>query len=169
MTDQSITVVLRNEDFADEVRRSLAMAHQSVCVLAYAISPARAIDSRLKPSVFSAMCAAAERKLPCFIVIADHPAASPYQQQNNQSAVLLTQAGWTVRRHPVRPLMHCKAIIFDKRHCIIGSHNLTAAALDANRELSLHSFDPDATETTLQCFDTIYRASTPHGQNIRAS
>ncbi len=58
-------------------------------------------------------------------------------KENRRTAARLKRAGIEVNFDSPRTTTHVKAMVFDHRYTVIGSHNLTGAALGHNHELSL--------------------------------
>lgn len=142
-------------------------AHKSIDFLSYAISPAPVLDSTLQQTVWHALMSAPKRGLQCRAVIARHAPASPHEANNDAAASFLHNNGWTVARYPLRPVMHAKLILVDGHKVITGSHNLTAAAMEHNRELSTLTNSAELAADALEWFTTIYRSSTLHGTDQR--
>jgi len=47
------------------------------------------------------------------------------------------KAGWQVRSAPATPTLHAKIWLFGEDYAVIGSHNVTEAAMSRNIETSL--------------------------------
>lgn len=63
-------------------------------------------------------------------------------RQNRQTASILRRGGVRVLFDPPQVTTHVKAAVFDGRVVLLGSHNLTQAALRHNNELSLRIESP---------------------------
>ncbi len=63
--------------------------------------------------------------------------ASTLNEENRLTAEQLKKGGVKVYFDSPRKRTHVKAIVIDDRYTFIGSHNLTASALQYNKELSL--------------------------------
>lgn len=58
-------------------------------------------------------------------------------EANRQVAELLQKNRVTVTFDSPERTAHAKIVVIDRRYCLLGSHNLTQAALEHNREFSL--------------------------------
>lgn len=73
----------------------------------------------------------------------------PVGPENRLVAAYLTRNGVKVRYPQGRRTVHAKAVVVDDRYVLIGSHNITHAALSKNRELSVLLDSPElAAQTT---------------------
>lgn len=150
-----------------QIAQAIANAQKTIRLLAYAISPAPILDSTLQQSIFATLCAAPARGIICSAVIAQHPENSVHENNNTLAAIHLHDKGWQIHRYPCRPVMHAKLLIIDDHRIITGSHNMTTAALEHNRELSVITTQPDCVADALDFYTTLQDASAPHGKNHR--
>jgi len=169
MNNKPHTLILTGTNARRAIVDIIANARESIQVLAYAISPQSTLDTTLRESTFSTLQRAPARRVQCRIVIARHSPTSPHEAMNTEAAAILDRCGWTVARYPMQPVMHAKMIIVDGRKVITGSHNLTRAALEHNRELSTLTTDPIAAADAVNFFKDVYRASTLYGTDQRPS
>lgn len=73
----------------------------------------------------------------------------PVGPENRAVAGYLTRRGVKVLYPRGRRTTHAKAVVIDDRYVLIGSHNITHAALSKNRELSVLLDSPElAAQTT---------------------
>lgn len=96
------------------------------------------------------------------MLIATHPTNSPHEANNTLSAIELARAGWHVRRATRSPIMHAKLLIADENAAMIGSHNLTRAGIETNRELSIVTTDYMIVQPALQWFSIMYETAAKH-------
>jgi phosphatidylserine/phosphatidylglycerophosphate/cardiolipin synthase-like enzyme len=157
------TDVLTGSTARHNIGKLVLSATRTINLLTYAISFTPILDTTLQPTVWSLLTAAPRRGIRCTAVIASHAEGSPHQQNNNVAADELQLAGWTVRRYPQRPVMHAKLIIIDEAALIAGSHNLTRAALEHNRELSILTRDPTAVYDAANWFAQLFNESRQSG------
>ena len=163
------THILRGRHARTNIREALLHCRHHVDLLAYAISPAPILDSTLQPSIFQTLIELPRKGIECCAIIASHAQHSPHEAANAQAAATLTGHGWTVLRYPVKPVLHAKLLILDRRKIIMGSHNLTTAAMEHNRELSIITEEPHAVSDAFDFFNDLHDQCTAHGKNIRPS
>lgn len=145
-----------SDDARDYFSVLITDTRETLDVIAYAISQASALDSRLHTSIYRQLLNAPARKITCRILIATHPPNSPHEANNTIAANDLMHHGWQVARATRSPLMHAKLIVSDRRRAIIGSHNLTRAGLETNRELSIITEDFNVVTPAISWFDLQY-------------
>lgn len=73
---------------------------------------------------------------------------SSINSENEHTAEMLRKGGVKVYFDSPLERTHVKAIVIDRRYTFIGSHNLTASALEHNRELSLMIESEDVAKET---------------------
>jgi len=74
---------------------------------------------------------------------------------NRETARVLEKGGVTVLFDSPARTQHGKLLVVDGRHCLVGSHNLTQAALKHNHELSLLLDSPHLAARLLAYMDTL--------------
>lgn len=74
---------------------------------------------------------------------------------NRETARALEKAGIPVLFDSPGRTNHSKLVVIDGRHCLVGSHNLTQAALRHNHELSLLLDNPRLAGEILDYLDTL--------------
>lgn len=92
---------------------------------------------------YNALAAAAERGCACHALLGVNPTGSLTQQGTEQAAAWLADNGWGVRHYNGLGVMHAKAYLFDEKLAIIGSYNLTPAAMYSNNEAAIMTDDPE--------------------------
>lgn len=161
------THILHGRHARTSIASAITNTRTHLHLLAYAISPAPTYDSTLQPSIFRLLCDQPRRGIECQAIIASHAQHSPHEAANTLAADELKGNGWTVLRYPVKPVMHAKLLILDRRKIIMGSHNLTSAALEHNRELSIMTEHPNAVSDAFDFFTKLHDACATNGKNIR--
>lgn len=76
---------------------------------------------------------------------------------NRETASALEKGGVTVLFDSPGRTQHGKLLVVDGRHCLVGSHNLTQAALKHNHELSLLLDNPHLAARLLAYMDTLVK------------
>lgn len=169
MSTNDDTHILHGRYARQRIAEAIARSNRYIDLLAYAISPAPIMDSTLQPSIFSTLLQLPARNLQCCAIIASHAQHSPHEAANSMAATELHRHGWQVLRYPVKPVMHAKLLILDRRRIIMGSHNMTTAALEHNRELSIITSNAHAVSDAFDFFNKLHEQATPYGQDKRAS
>ena len=152
---ESSDLIIGNEA-ADEMAKLIVNANTTLNILAYAISTASGLDTKLRTSVYRLLRDAPRRAIRCQMLIASHCDRSPHQANNTLAEYELAAAGWDIRRAPRSPVMHAKLMLADNRVMILGSHNLTRAGIEHNRELSILTLDPYLVSTATNYFNVLY-------------
>lgn len=150
---KSTTLILTGTNARRAIVDIIANARESIHIPAYAISPQK--HTRTPPCASLLFHTPARTGPP--LAMPDchcpgHSPTSPHEAMNAEAAAILDRSGWTVARYPMQPVMHAKMIIVDGRKIITGSHNLTRAALEHNRELSTLTTDPIAAADAVNFF-----------------
>lgn len=83
------------------------------------------------------MLDAPKRNKLCRMVMTGASPLTPQAAANLANGEAMHRAGWEVRQAPRTPMLHSKVWLFGERFAVIGSHNLTEAALSRNREASV--------------------------------
>ena len=112
---------------------------------------------------FEAMQSAARRRVACRIILAAPVARNPQAGNSIMAAPQLAAHGWQIRWAPGSRLHHAKTWRFDDRIAVIGSHNLTEAALARNRETSVIINSRRLCAEMLAEFERLWQTSTPYG------
>lgn len=105
--------------------------------------------------------AAPKRGLQCRILLATMRGTHAYTIANKQAATQLLQSGWQVRMGAQVPLQHAKSWLFDGTSSLIGSHNLTEAAMQKNIEASIYTDSPTICARLANEFNRVWEKSTP--------
>lgn len=84
-----------------------------------------------------ALLDAPQRNKLCRMIMTGASPLSPQAAANLSNGEALHRAGWEVRQAPRTPMLHSKVWIFGEEFAVIGSHNLTEAALSRNHEASV--------------------------------
>ncbi|ACH40496.1 phospholipase D superfamily protein [Citrifermentans bemidjiense Bem] len=79
----------------------------------------------------------------------------PVARENRAAARALSRGGVRVVIPGGRRVTHVKAVVIDGRYVMIGSHNLSHAALSRNRELSLLVDSPELAAQTAKYLEGI--------------
>ncbi len=88
--------------------------------------------------VRDALTAAAKRGINVKVLLEiEDERSSSLNEENRSTADSLVQGGVNVYFDSPHRRTHVKAVVIDDRYTFIGSHNLTASALQYNKELSL--------------------------------
>jgi phosphatidylserine/phosphatidylglycerophosphate/cardiolipin synthase-like enzyme len=158
-TATATCAVVAGRDILNRYAQCVNESTTTIDLLVYAIGQVKTIDHAGKRILWNAIYDAPRRGVICRVVIARHAATSLYEYGNAKAAIDLMRNGWQVRRAPARPLMHSKLGIFDNTKAMLGSHNLTSAALLTNHEISSLIDSPMAVKSCINHFATIWTMS----------
>lgn len=135
----------------------IAAAETSIDLLVYCMSPLASTTSARQRALHSALQKPTHAGITRRVIIAHHGPLSPMSAANAAAAAQLARAGWIVATYPARPLLHAKMWIFDGSSVIIGSHNLTDAALHTNQEISINVESPETVQRCRYFFDGLWQ------------
>lgn len=68
----------------------------------------------------------------------------------------LRAMGCEARKLNTKRLLHCKLLILDKNHVVMGSHNYTQHAFSSNYEASIYFILKDLNNALVQYFDNLF-------------
>lgn len=134
--------VLRGPAYADALVSLLDSASQTLELCTYVLrspGPKAAAAARL---VWHALRTAPARGVICRAVIDASSISVRNARRNGQAVAALVADGWHIRRTPPTRLMHAKLAIADRHQAILGSHNLSTAALTRDEEVSVALYSP---------------------------
>lgn len=117
---------------------SISQARSTIRIAQYLIAARPLPKISAASDVWSELLAAPARGVLCTAILALHPQSHFMRRYNDKPAAQLEDAGWSVKRHPVSSLLHCKIIIVDDIELYIGSHNISQKAATSNRDFSVH-------------------------------
>lgn len=91
-------------------------------------------------------------------VILEYSSRDPaLNRANQETAQALRKGGVAVFFDSPERTTHAKLAVIDRRHCLVGSHNLTQSALTYNHEFSLLLDSPPLAEEILAYLETILK------------
>ena len=142
-----------NRHLAAAIPALIDSARHSLAIAVYQLAPRTTTAHAAVAAIWRALEAAPKRCVHCRIVI--HAGA---ENRNGAAAAMqagkeLKRIGWDVIVTDSGQIMHAKAAIIDGRRLLIGSHNWTASALCANRELSVLIDDTATADEAQAWFD----------------
>lgn len=112
-------------------------ARESISATCYINTLTLRTQHPLLREMYRAILDAPSRGALCMAIMPDMLRHTPTPYLNARSIAEMREAGWTVRHPRDGNLLHAKTWLFDHRHSIIGSHNLTEQALLRNHDLSI--------------------------------
>lgn len=121
------------DSLLDQIRKS-----QSHILISMYIFKTTGKKTSAANKVKDALTKAAKRGVKVKVILeVEDGRASTLNEENRLTADKLKKGGVKVYFDSPRRRTHVKAIVIDDRYTFIGSHNLTASALQYNKELSL--------------------------------
>lgn len=139
----------------------MASAAGACCLTAYQMSVTGPRTPLRHMQLITAMLAAPAQSRLCRIIMTPAAKLSPNARANAHTGDMLRSAGWEVRTAPTVPLLHSKIWLFGEQAAVIGSHNLTAAAMCANREVSVITDSPRIISRLHRYYADMWLAATP--------
>ena len=98
-------------------------------------------------------------------ILLETSSARNITRSNQWAAAYLAKNDITVRFHPVYPIMHTKLVVIDGKTTILGSHNWTMGAMEANVESSVLIRSEQASEKYLSYFQKLFYRATPYRED----
>ena len=125
--------LLENRAYGGTLLAGIRAARRSV-VCAFYLFKVTPAPRNLPRGIAAALIDAARRGVAVTVIL---DGGKRVGEENRATALLLTREGVKVLFTPRRVTTHVKAAVIDDRFVLIGSHNLTQAALAHNNELSV--------------------------------
>jgi len=138
-------------------------ARKSIQVLSFVASVPSARSHLAYRALWQAMEAAPARGVACQILLCRATPDSTQGLSNRLAASTLRSYGWESRLSTDNRIHHAKIWIFDQKMIVIGSHNLTEAAMLRNVEFSLASTYSLAVSDTVEAFAGVWLAANKNG------
>lgn len=130
-------VILEDGKYFDAFLSRIHSARKDVLISMYVF---KTTGKRTNPAdrIKDALIKAARRGVNVKVLLErEEGAGSSINSENKATAAGLAKGGVKVYFDSPRKRTHVKAVVIDGRYTFIGSHNLTASALQYNREISL--------------------------------
>ena len=129
--------VLEDNRYIDSLLDKINKSQSSILVSMY-IFKTTGKKTSASNKVKDSLIKAAKRGIKVKVILeVEGGRSSTLNQENSITADKLEKGGAKVYFDSPRRRTHVKAIVIDDRYTFIGSHNLTASALQYNKELSL--------------------------------
>src|SRR4030066_1114179 len=129
--------VLEDNRYLDSLLDKINKSQSSVLVSMY-IFKTTGKKTSASNKVKDTLIKAAKRGVTVKVILeVESGRSSTLNEENRLTADQLKKGGGKVYFDSPRKRTHVKAIVIDDRYTFIGSHNLTASALQYNKELSL--------------------------------
>lgn len=132
-----VILLLDGRDYFDALLKKINNAKRDILISMYVFkTTGRSTSSanRIKDSLIKA----AKRGVDVRVLLErEGEKGSSINSENEYTAKRLIKGGVKVYFDSPHQRTHAKVIVIDRRYTFIGSHNLTASALQYNRELSL--------------------------------
>ena len=125
--------VLRNGAYAGALQTQIRGAKRRI-ICAFYLFKITGKKKGLPAAISGELIRARQRGVEVTVIL---DAGKSSTLENRAAAGLLLQNGVSVRFPNPRRVTHLKAMVIDDRYVLIGSHNLTQAALAHNNELSV--------------------------------
>ncbi|MGA2780800.1 MAG: phospholipase D-like domain-containing protein [Smithella sp.] len=144
-SDQSTcpAILLTNEDYFPALLKAIDEAQSEIFMSIFSFKAG--VHKNSYPDIILAHLARAVKKGIKVIVILENTGGNDYKldAENQQTKKLLEEKGVKVYFDSPRQTTHTKLIVIDERMILLGSHNLTQAALKYNNEISILLDRPD--------------------------
>lgn len=140
---ECITILLKNRDYLPALITAIDEA-QSEILMAFFLFKA-GVHKDSYPDIVLAHLAGATKRGVKVIVILENSGGHDYKldAENYQTKQLLEKKGVAVYFDSPYKTTHTKLIVIDQRLVILGSHNLTQAAMKYNNEISILLDNPE--------------------------
>ncbi len=130
-------LLLEDDRYLESILNQIKQSQSSILISMYLFKTTGSKTSAAN-KVKDALIKAAKRGVKVKVLLeVEDGRASALNEENRITAGKLKKGGVQVFFDSPRRRTHVKAIVIDERYTFIGSHNLTASALQYNRELSL--------------------------------
>ncbi len=144
-SDQSTcpAILLTNEDYFPALLKAIDEAQSEIFMSIFSFKAG--VHKNSYSDIILAHLARAVKKGIKVIVILENTGGNDYKldAENQQTKQLLEEKGVKVYFDSPRQTTHTKLIVIDERIILLGSHNLTQAALKYNNEISILLDRPD--------------------------
>jgi phosphatidylserine/phosphatidylglycerophosphate/cardiolipin synthase-like enzyme len=135
-------VLLKDGEFVHQLLQEIGAARRSI-LFTYFLFKTGDRSGNLPRKVADELVRASRRGIAVTVILEQSgDEQDDLNRQNRQTASILRRGGVRVLYDPPGVTTHVKAAVFDNRIVILGSHNLTQAALRHNNELSVRIDSP---------------------------
>jgi phosphatidylserine/phosphatidylglycerophosphate/cardiolipin synthase-like enzyme len=135
-------VLLKDGDFVHHLLQEVRSARRSI-LFTYFLFKTGDRPGNLPRQIADELVRAGKRGVAVTVVLEQsRDEGDDLNRQNRQTASILRRSGIRVLYDPPEVTTHVKAAVFDERIVLLGSHNLTQAALRHNNELSVRIDSP---------------------------
>jgi phosphatidylserine/phosphatidylglycerophosphate/cardiolipin synthase-like enzyme len=130
-------ILLTNEDYFPALLKAIDEAQSEIFMSIFSFKAG--VHKNSYPDIVLAHLARATKRGIKVIVILENTGGHDYKldAENHKTKQLLEEKGINVYLDSPRQTTHTKLIVIDERLVILGSHNLTQAALKYNNEISI--------------------------------
>jgi len=160
MEDNEIKIeYLTLDNYAETVGKLIRDAQKSIHITIFSANTKKKAGKGGRLSIFDHLEVAGQRGLNCRIVLAEvHP--FKYRAHFNAHAIdRLIKANWIIRTMKCGHLLHQKQIIIDQEVVIIGSHNISSASEESNRDVSVKIISKNIVISAMNEFNKCYKMS----------
>jgi phosphatidylserine/phosphatidylglycerophosphate/cardiolipin synthase-like enzyme len=136
-------ILLTNEDYFPELLKVIDEAQSEIFMSMFSFK-VEAHKNSYPDRILGHLAKAAQRGVKIFVILEN--TGGPYDKlniQNRQTGKLLEEKGIKVYYDNPKTATHTKLVVIDERLVLLGSHNLTQAALKYNNEISILLDRPD--------------------------
>jgi phosphatidylserine/phosphatidylglycerophosphate/cardiolipin synthase-like enzyme len=136
-------ILLTNEDYFPALLKAIDEAQSEIFMSIFSFKAG--VHKNSYPDIVLAHLARVAKRGVKIIVILENTGGHDYKldTENQQTKQLLEEKGVKVYFDSPRQTTHTKLIVIDERLVLLGSHNLTQAALKYNNEISILLDRPD--------------------------
>lgn len=128
--------LLTDQEYFPVLERLIGQAERSVDLVMFLFKVTESSKNRAGILV-DALIAARKRGVMVTVLLEKSDYDPPLNRENQRVAAQLKKQGVAVRFDSDRTTTHAKAVVIDRRYCLVGSHNFTSSALSRNHEASL--------------------------------
>jgi phosphatidylserine/phosphatidylglycerophosphate/cardiolipin synthase-like enzyme len=112
-------------------------SEKSLKFIFYSISPLLPTAPLEYKLWWHSLLSAAKNGIDCKIILSSWPENNPQNAATMRAKLMLESAGWQVKLTKLGIIMHPKAMLFDDKKLIIGSHNATEAGFSRTKNISI--------------------------------
>lgn len=147
------TALITGADAAKTIRAEIDSARFFLRTCIFVATLPSASSHRAYRELWQAITGAPRHCQECQIIIAGGTPNSTQDITNRRVVTHLMGNGWKVWTKKGTKIAHAKVWVFDDERVIVGSHNLTSAAMLGNIEASIITDDRGTVEKTIKMLE----------------
>lgn len=132
-----MTELLTGSTYEQRIIHALANTDGDLTIAMYQVSPTWEPTSIPASPLMLALLAQPPRRPTCRLILSTPDGAGNLAMLNDLAALLMTDAGWQVRRANAYPVLHAKLWLIEPGTVYAGSHNLSNRATSSNFEAGI--------------------------------